>query len=177
MSQTGADGRRHGWFRRLFRGRSSCPTFLLTAIGVTILVAGAQVLGLMAAMSAGYMEKDDPAGILLGVGGSALLIGAGLVWLGLMPATVRRLHDLGLSGRLAMPFSAGLLYYGNGFTIIDLIELRPDVWLASGGLDWPAVVHWVGALLLVLACLVLACWPGTKGANRYGPPPASNRVA
>ena len=103
-------------------------------------------------------------------------------WLGLAPMLliipllaaaaclgVRRLHDRDRSGWWLLPFSIG-----------------PYLLMAAGNMAIEALGA-LGALLalpLVLGGLALEVWAwiefgfrrGTRGSNRFGPPPASNRA-
>jgi uncharacterized membrane protein YhaH (DUF805 family) len=103
-------------------------------------------------------------------------------WLGLAPLLlivpivtaaiyvgIRRLHDRGRSGWWILPFSVG------PYSLLGAAHLVSDAFGAAGILL---------ALPLSLGGLVLAIWAwielgfrrGTRGANRFGPPPASNRA-
>jgi uncharacterized membrane protein YhaH (DUF805 family) len=71
----------------------------------------------------------------------SLAIGVLLSW----HVTVRRLHDMGVSGWWLVPFM-----------ILSYI---------------PAI----GALINLAGELILLFWPGTKGSNQYGPAPSPER--
>ncbi|MBO9707014.1 MAG: DUF805 domain-containing protein [Caulobacter sp.] len=104
-------------------------------------------------------------------------------WLGLAPLLllaplvvaalhvgVRRLHDRGRSGWWLLPFTVGPYL------------LMAAAHLSAGALGPLGAV--LLALPLSLAGLALAAWSwielgfrrGTRGANRFGPPPLSNRA-
>jgi uncharacterized membrane protein YhaH (DUF805 family) len=103
-------------------------------------------------------------------------------WLGLAPLLlivpivmaaiyvgIRRLHDHGRSGWWLLPFSVG------PYLLLVAAHLLADALGALGVLL---------ALPLSLGGLVLAVWAwielgfkrGARGANRFGPPPISNRA-
>jgi len=103
-------------------------------------------------------------------------------WLGLLPLLllapvvlaalyvgVRRLHDRGRSGWWIAPFSVG------PYLLLTAAHLSVDAFGALGALL---------ALPPLLAGLALAAWSwielgfrrGTRGPNRFGPPPSSNRA-
>ena len=84
--------------------------------------------------------------------------------------TVRRLHDMGASGWWALPMFASAL--------VDLVAAAPnldELWGSSPGLEASLAqsVRDSGIPQAVLIIGFLAClfWPGTKGANRFGPNP------
>lgn len=73
--------------------------------------------------------------------------------------SVRRLHDMGLGG---------------WWMLMAAVVDTPLALMAEPTL-WPEPVVTFGAMLQIafaIACLlVLGCWPGQKGPNRFGPPP------
>ena len=64
--------------------------------------------------------------------------------------TVRRLHDLGLSG----------WWYGSLFAMLGL------AWVFPQSL-WVALIFYISGLVCMLACV----FKGTSGQNKYGPDP------
>ena len=78
----------------------------------------------------------------------------GIACLGLsvpmIAVTVRRLHDLGLSG----------WWYGSLFAMLGL------AWVFPQSL-WVALIFYISALVCMLACV----FKGTSGPNKYGPDP------
>jgi uncharacterized membrane protein YhaH (DUF805 family) len=67
--------------------------------------------------------------------------------------TVRRLHDLGLSG----------WWYGSLFAMLGL------AWVFPQSL-WVALIFYISALVCMLACI----FKGNSGPNRFGPDPLMN---
>jgi len=85
----------------------------------------------------------------------------------------RRFHDLDRSGLHAVWLLTALIL---GEATKAGIE-RTSVHLASGNtISYPADLHnwplFIVATIPELAAIALLLWPGTKGPNRYGPPPA-----
>jgi uncharacterized membrane protein YhaH (DUF805 family) len=68
----------------------------------------------------------------------------------MIAVTVRRLHDLGLSG----------WWYGSLFAMLGL------AWVFPQSL-WVALIFYISALVCMLACV----FKGTSGPNKYGPDP------
>jgi uncharacterized membrane protein YhaH (DUF805 family) len=95
-----------------------------------------------------HAERGDPSELAFGALAFAALLIA-------MAASIRRLHDLGVSGwwlLLGKPWLVMQLYFHD----------RPE---AVG--ESPIIVRVVWAVaLLGLGCLAL--WPGTSGPNAYG---------
>jgi uncharacterized membrane protein YhaH (DUF805 family) len=85
----------------------------------------------------------------------ALAVIAAIVWTDL---TVRRRHDRGRSG--------------TGAVIWQMLFVASVI--LHGFAEAPDIVGWLDALLVLGGAylfVVLALLPGTRGANRYGPPP------
>ena len=122
--------------------------------------------GLSAALLFGIKCLGE--GVLAHSALQALCLGWGAVQLVIffgvsIPLTIKRLHDVGLSG-----------WWLLGWFILDNVvrNLSRSVALESVALE---VKDWISILLLVL----LAFWPGDRDENAYGPPaelPASGLV-
>ena len=98
-------------------------------------------------------------------GGLAGLWTPWLVLITLIPyhtVSVRRLHDVGLSGW----WMFGLLYLPSIAMAVLTIAALPRI--AAGEIDLSLATSAV-VLLCSLAFLVLMLWPGTRGENRFGP--------
>ncbi len=86
--------------------------------------------------------------------------------------SVRRLHDIGKSGRLMGYFSvvpvAVLL-----FTMARALICISDINISTGYLDGEAVILWMGLyfFVVIIWLTVLFCRKGNPGANKYGPNP------
>ncbi|MFT4091820.1 MAG: DUF805 domain-containing protein [Asticcacaulis sp.] len=101
-----------------------------------------------------------------------IIIGGILSLLLLWPlycACAKRLHDVNRTAFWATPLLinpvlAGLIPVIVPWIIIT-VGLDPDAW--QWIFEWPTVIATAYILLLQL---VLACWPGTKGPNRFGDP-------
>lgn len=103
-------------------------------------------------------------------------------WLGLAPLLlivpivtagiyvgIRRVHDRGRSGWWILPFSVG------PYLLMGAAHLLTDALGAAGVLL--ALPLYLGGLALALwAWIELGFRRGTRGANRFGPPPTSNRA-
>ena len=130
-----------------FKGRSSRTevwVFLLVVMAIN-----AVALILTAVVADGFPDKY---GRYLGF----------VPWLFLIPLFARRLHDQDRSGWFALivPVSLGLQLYGQ--ILYDARQLPiPE-------LGYPFNV---AEIMLVLAFWAFLLWPGTEGANRFGPDP------
>jgi uncharacterized membrane protein YhaH (DUF805 family) len=126
-------------------------------------IAGAILMGLGFA-GVHYFDIQDPATAIF-----LLMVPCNTVLLLMMarPMT-RRLHDLGLSGsHLAW--------------ILPILLAGPFVGTSADLADTPLLIPVPGAVALIsdivalcasMVLLAMFFWPGNKGANRYGPPPA-----
>jgi len=70
--------------------------------------------------------------------------------------TIRRLHDGGRTG-----WWVAAMYLGEMFLAV-LPATYPDM----------AASHWLPVLFPAVALFVIAVLPGSRGENRFGPPPA-----
>ena len=84
--------------------------------------------------------------------------------------TARRLHDVNLTGWLTLP--------GTAIIVIPLIIrfVLPPLDIAYNGMDPflenpPQMIFAAMGIIAILGDLILCFVPGTKGANRFGPPP------
>lgn len=82
---------------------------------------------------------------------------------------IRRLHDRDRSGWWILPFSVG------PYLLMGAAHLLTELLGAVGAL-LGIPLFLAGLALAVWAWLELGFFRGTRGANRFGPPPASNRA-
>ena len=82
---------------------------------------------------------------------------------------IRRLHDRGRSGWWILPFSIG------PYSLLGAAHLLADASGASGTL-LALPLSLGGVALAIWAWIELGFRRGTRGANRFGPPPTSNRA-
>ena len=93
--------------------------------------------------------------------------------------TVRRFHDVGLSGWIVFGFYACHFILGAAHValwvniVIYLIENEAALMTGDGSPDNFLLFSALGLAnsALQLAFLIVACWPGTQGPNKYGPAP------
>lgn len=79
----------------------------------------------------------------------------------------RRMHDLNLNGWWSLP----LLALAAQNLLLDIVTLtvgwgaRSTVEAVTRYIDWPLFPAFG------IACIAMACLPGTRGSNRFGPDP------
>lgn len=107
---------------------------------------------------------DLPVGYIV-----STLLNLGFSWL-IICLMSKRLHDIGWSGW----FSA--------FQLIPIAVAGINYALTSTGgerlpFELTQAAQIIYLTLTLLALLILLVWPGTKGPNRYGPPPGEKAAA
>lgn len=129
--------------------------FLLNVIVYLVLLA--LILGVGGAAS--FADPTDMGAMMAGAGvAMVLLIVPFYIWailtgLASLAVTIRRLHDLNLSGWYLVAFYVVIIV-----AFIALAQAGPTLLLSFMGLVW-------------LLSIVVMAWPGTKGPNKYGSDP------
>ena len=129
--------------------------FLLNVIVYLVLLA--LILGVGGAAS--FADPTDMGAMMAGAGvAMVLLIVPFYIWailtgLASLAVTIRRLHDLNLSGWYLVAFYVVIIV-----AFITLAQAGPTLLLSFMGLVW-------------LLSIVVMAWPGTKGPNKYGSDP------
>lgn len=130
-----------------FKGRASRSEFWYFALGLTLLSVIFSFLGVLLSVS-----LDLDRSLLL----IPLFIFALLVFLPTLGATIRRYHDVGLSGWI--------------FFALYLLSASFAIFVAAENVAAVRAAPWLNAILGLVNLAVL-CWPGTQGPNKYGPAP------
>lgn len=151
-------------------GRLTRRTLLIRGVplligGIIIYLALAEAIARYAGLSMWEAPTTSNALALARAEGSAgLIVVAVLAW----PAAaliIRRLHDIGLSGRWLALMASG--------------EILNSVALATGIAGTPAAPTTIGTAVGLLALagglsfIPLVLWPGQAGANSFGPQPTA----
>ena len=117
---------------------------------------------------------DNVLGLKVGTSNSGILGGLYnlAVFIPGLAVSVRRLHDIGKSGKLL------LLFYGILIILVIVMVVSGFSVLMSGGSMSSLGVAFFAPLLAVLAMsiwmLILFCTEGEEGSNKYGPDPKNN---
>lgn len=117
---------------------------------------------------------DSILGLKLGNSNSGVLSGLYnlAMFIPSLAVSVRRLHDIGKSGKLM------LLFYGIILVLVVVMIVSGFSVLMSGNFNMSSLgLSFFGPLLLIFAIsiwlLILFCTEGEHGSNKYGPDPKS----
>jgi uncharacterized membrane protein YhaH (DUF805 family) len=118
---------------------------------------------------------DSILGLKLGASNSGVLSGLYnlAMFIPSLAVSVRRLHDIGKSGKLI------LLFYGILIILVIVMIVSGFSVLMSGNFDMSSLgISFFGPILLILAMsiwfLILFCTEGEHGSNKYGPDPKND---
>ena len=133
-----------GRSRRLEYWMFALLNVIVSAIAYLLMLAGGAAL--VAAPYPPEPELFGEAGLLFWLGAILLLLWILVALIPSIAVTVRRLHDINLTGWIYL-----------AFVVLSFVPIV--------------------SFLALIGFLVLMAWPGTKGANKYGPDPRAREGA